>query len=277
MPYSARPRITGIGGSSTPTVAEGQTLRWPASRPRVARWATRVVVSGELLVRWKARQNGVGYPLPARFIVHLPQVGPVAEPPRPRQPRRTALVRRPGLVVVEEPGKRPASGGAPCPARWRPARYFPPVANSGVCALWPVGCEWRNTAITACSASRPVASASSSVWIWRAFCSSASSSVAQSVFAPFGRLRGGHAGQLAYRFGDAGRVSSSAAIRCTTAMTWARCASWFCRLSCSKNRRRSTSATSSLRTGCTPSSRGRRKTSNSFRLQPLAGLVAFVS
>ena len=45
-------------------------------------------------------------------------------------------------------------------------------------------------------------------------------------------------------------------------MTWARRALSSCRLSGSKNRRRSTSATSSLRTGCTPSSRCRRKTSN---------------
>ena len=45
-------------------------------------------------------------------------------------------------------------------------------------------------------------------------------------------------------------------------MTWARRALSSCRLSRSKNRRRSTSATSSLRTGCTPSSRCRRKTSN---------------
>ena len=58
------------------------------------------------------------------------------------------------------------------------------LRNSGVCALWPTGCEWRKTATTACSASRPAASAGSSVWIWRAFCSSASSSVAQSVLRP---------------------------------------------------------------------------------------------
>ena len=56
--------------------------------------------------------------------------------------------------------------------------------NSGVYAFLPVGCECRNTVTTACSASRPGRRAGDSRWIWRAFSSSASSSVLQSVWLP---------------------------------------------------------------------------------------------
>ncbi len=171
---------------STPCITVSRTK----SRQQMDRGAGRVGTGPQGLHLADQRfqplvHQGVGYPLPARLIVHLPQVGPVAEPPRLRQPRRAALVRRPGLVVVEEPGKRPASGGAPCPARWRPARYFPPVAATPASA--PCG---RSAASGGTRQSPPAPPRGP----WRArvvpsgsgapSCNSASSSVAQSVLRP---------------------------------------------------------------------------------------------
>ena len=79
-----------------------------AERPRSLGQALRRPDLGQQLDLDRFRRHAVG----AGVVVHLLQVGPVAEPPRLRQRRRTAVRRRVAaeLVLVQEPRQlRPAA------------------------------------------------------------------------------------------------------------------------------------------------------------------------